>query len=754
MTGRWQRSLAGAIVSAGVVLASPGAASGAPRPDADARPASDFIGLVGADQYLGGAYLRFDYVFDDRGAATGPAIDDPENLVFPGATAARSSRGGYRYPTEDDNLADIVSVGVLPTQVHVQFNALLPESTVLAVAIDTDDDLGTGDGVWPLGAGLATPGADVVVTAFDGAPGVVYDTQADTITLPLPEAVRGGRTKIWIGAGLWSGDAWAAVPPGVTGNAAGAGSRPGLPLVFDLAFNTGEVLETAQDYWHERRQAEDLASGDVTAHHAVIDWDRLMRGDRSIPRPTPGTFSSIVHRSSIDLGDGLVAEPRRPHDNFVYRSAWQPVTVYVPKSLQDPAPLVWLMHARGMNQNGFAVIDHRFAQIGEDLGAVVATPLSRGEYRMCEADAEVDFFDAWRALDVALPLDPDRVYLTGLSMGGICMWRLGLLYPDLFAAGIAVAGSPRLGSYPNYRPLPVPYDMTDFVENARHLPIMILHGASDGVLPYTESEPAVGRLAELGYEHRVHLYATRGHDATLTSATAAEHVSWLAGRSRPTSPRHVTYRLWPSHTANVDPSFMNEDHGIRPDRAYWVSDLRQSDASVPSRIEALVGTTDTPVLVPVQDTGTSDAGPYLAVGGVPTVDRPAPMDEGGDAPQRLTLTAENLSSLSVDLERADLRTDRPIEVVVSGEVEVKLFGRWSVRPRVEGTSPTSGLGVDHVTLAGPGQFSISPVAHGATVAAPPLPSTGGGRSVVAGLLMLATCLAYRRKPCPSQRRGS
>lgn len=61
------------------------------------------------------------------------------------------------------------------------------------------------------------------------------------------------------------------------------------------------------------------------------------------------------------------------------------------------------------------------------------------------------------------PIDKDRIYITGLSMGAQGAWDFITRYPDLFAAAILMSG----GGDPNK------------MDRIKHLPLWVFHGAMD-----------------------------------------------------------------------------------------------------------------------------------------------------------------------------------------------------------------------------------------------------------------------------------
>lgn len=119
--------------------------------------------VAGTVELCDGALVYRDYGFDDHGADLG------------GQRGARSSTlsslaGDQRYPVGSEATADLVDLTLRIAgdrlEVEAELNALYePDSTVLALAIDTDDDPATGGGEWGE-LGIASDGWDVLAT-FD-----------------------------------------------------------------------------------------------------------------------------------------------------------------------------------------------------------------------------------------------------------------------------------------------------------------------------------------------------------------------------------------------------------------------------------------------------------------------------------------------------------------------------------------------------------------------------------------------------------
>jgi predicted peptidase len=146
---------------------------------------------------------------------------------------------------------------------------------------------------------------------------------------------------------------------------------------------------------------------------------------------------------------------------------------------------------------------------------------------------------AMTALDNTLQefrTDRDRVYLTGLSMGGQGTWYLAYRYPDRFAAVVPICGwvSP---TFAMRRADPVvPRDsVTHFEALARKLarvPIWIFHGEMDPAVPVEESRKAAAALKAAGGNVQYTEFLGTGHNSWDPAYGSAAFASWLFGQRR------------------------------------------------------------------------------------------------------------------------------------------------------------------------------------------------------------------------------
>ena len=99
-------------------------------------------------------------------------------------------------------------------------------------------------------------------------------------------------------------------------------------------------------------------------------------------------------------------------------------------------------------------------------------------------------------------VDPNRVYLTGLSMGGFGAWHYALRDPGRFAALVPIAGGHQPGSDA------VPADICTLQDT----PTWVFHGALDDVVPAWQSGVLVDALRDCPAEVRLTLYAEADHE--------------------------------------------------------------------------------------------------------------------------------------------------------------------------------------------------------------------------------------------------
>ena len=110
-----------------------------------------------------------------------------------------------------------------------------------------------------------------------------------------------------------------------------------------------------------------------------------------------------------------------------------------------------------------------------------------------------------------LPVDTNRIYITGLSMGGFGTYDAITRYPELFAAAVPVCGAG---------------DVTK-AQSIAHIPIWIFHGALDGAVNPVLSQNMVEALTKAGAHPGFTQYPETGHFSWIAAYSDTMMMEWL-----------------------------------------------------------------------------------------------------------------------------------------------------------------------------------------------------------------------------------
>ncbi len=108
-------------------------------------------------------------------------------------------------------------------------------------------------------------------------------------------------------------------------------------------------------------------------------------------------------------------------------------------------------------------------------------------------------------------VDTDRVYLTGLSMGGFGTWTLAAQYPNRFAAITPICG----GSERIIGP------------RLKKVPVWAFHGAKDNVVPLARSQEMVDAVKKAGGDAKLTIYPEADHDSWTEAYNTPELYEWF-----------------------------------------------------------------------------------------------------------------------------------------------------------------------------------------------------------------------------------
>jgi predicted peptidase len=245
----------------------------------------------------------------------------------------------------------------------------------------------------------------------------------------------------------------------------------------------------------------------------------------------------------------------------------QPYAVYIPRNYtaSRTSPLLVSLHGATSNHRinmrrifGFGnrpgESDYEATRNEVELPQIdfiVVSPYGRGETAGYHGIAEQDVLRVMTDVQKSYNIDPDRVYLTGLSMGGGGTWHIGLRYPDKFAAIVPVCGvadadlSLKHGSLSEYDRLLISLTGPSAIaENAGNLSVFIYHGDMDEAVPVEASRRMAEKFRNFGWLGKtVHYFELPGvsHPAWDLSYRNGNLFKILAPIRRNPFPNRVVY---------------------------------------------------------------------------------------------------------------------------------------------------------------------------------------------------------------------
>lgn len=506
--------------------------------------------IAGTVEICDGRLVYRDYVYDDYGA-------DESDPTAPTTAPLARPAGDERYPEGQESTADIVDV-VLDIRrdtlvARFEMNALYDAgSTLVGLAIDTDNDKSTGGGEWD-GFDVSSEGWDELYKFGRG------DTRKNLITgrAPVPE----GST--------WRVQAVAAQKDG---------------NVMNVAFR-GTDETTSTGAWWEDKQAAALRSGDITEFGHVVEVGDLTGDVTKRQEIGPGFYQRVyVSDYTLRTGEGMSYNSKfgRHGDTgsvceqeFNFFGRYQPYGLYVP---DNPGPHGMQLALHGCSANQSSLVDQPGMQqvMGEEYDRVIVVPLGRGPFGYYSDISERDVLDVMSDVQRNYPIDRDRVYAGGYSMGGYGAFRLAMAYPHRFAGLISWVGF--TGDCFNGTVLQKERrcksggigNVLNWVRNLAHVPSALLYAGADELVHTPSHQAMATKFRNRNSPYIYYFHPAAEHFTLALADDWRKEAEWTQQFTRVKNPARVKYRThkW----------FWSPKYDIRHDRAYWVRRIRPRES--------------------------------------------------------------------------------------------------------------------------------------------------------------------------------
>lgn len=183
---------------------------------------------------------------------------------------------------------------------------------------------------------------------------------------------------------------------------------------------------------------------------------------------------------------------------------------------QEKWPLLLFLHGSGERGTDLNLVKKhgppKLIAAGKEFPFIVVSP-------QCPAEMQWEPTELVALLDdlaKRYKVDPDRVCVTGLSMGGFGTWRLANYAPERLAAIAPVCGGGEIYWARRIAPIPV----------------WAFHGAKDEPVPLARSQSMIDALVKEKATPKLTVYAEAGHDSWTETYNNPQFYEWLLDQRR------------------------------------------------------------------------------------------------------------------------------------------------------------------------------------------------------------------------------
>lgn len=303
------------------------------------------------------------------------------------------------------------------------------------------------------------------------------------------------------------------------------------------------------------KKARLLARGTALFGPPVALQDVLQTGRQALQRiaeqtayrGTPGRLNELAYEAD---NDGSV----------------QPYYLYLPKDY-DPGrrwPVIVFLHGYVPSISVLDpwVLPAEVCDIAGRNGCLLLIPYARRNTDF-QGVGEVDVLETLALVQRYYPVDESRVYMSGVSMGGMGAWNMALRHPGRFAAVTPIAGHSDMltwWGWPAQDMAPfkkwlIEWDNpVDLVINARGQRVFVQHGENDHLIPAEQSRSIVARARDEGLDFEYYEYRGEGHYIYWGTECFEKAWAWQKQFALGDPVREITYKTY----------------SLEYDRAYWL----------------------------------------------------------------------------------------------------------------------------------------------------------------------------------------
>ena len=232
----------------------------------------------------------------------------------------------------------------------------------------------------------------------------------------------------------------------------------------------------------------------------------------------------MIHKiTRVFLGCFLIAAISLPvmaqqtHERYVRAVNY---LLYLPDGYRGDTvkkwPLVLFLHGSGERGDDLQKVEvhgpPKLVAGGKKFPFIVVSP----QAPQGEGWSNADLYALLKNCKQKYRVDEDRVYLTGLSMGGFGTWSLAMEHPEEFAAIVPICGGG---------------DTTN-IWKLRNMAVWCFHGAKDKNVPVALSQKMIGALRAYNPSAKLTIYPEAEHDSWTVTYNNDSLYQWLLSQKK------------------------------------------------------------------------------------------------------------------------------------------------------------------------------------------------------------------------------
>jgi len=182
-------------------------------------------------------------------------------------------------------------------------------------------------------------------------------------------------------------------------------------------------------------------------------------------------------------------------------------------SEEERAPLIIALHyaGHGMPYYGESVLQELVKPAFSEISPIIVAPDCPVKY-WHQKESEKLVLELLDSIQKKFNIDPERILITGYSLGGMGTWHFAAHYPERFSAAIVMAGEPS----------------EEVFDVEWKIPLMVIHGKEDEVFPFHKTRTIVEQLVNEGVDIEFRILENVKHYETSFYVAALKNaIPWL-----------------------------------------------------------------------------------------------------------------------------------------------------------------------------------------------------------------------------------